>query len=35
MNDTFWRDLTVLMRHHNIKEFNKTIVTSIQKSIKN
>ena len=35
MNDTFWRDLTVLMRHHNIKEFNKSIVTSIQKSIKN
>ena len=34
-NDTFWRDITVLIRHHNIKEFDKKIITSIQKSIKN
>tara|TARA_B000000477_G_C6076876_1_gene221353 strand:- start:451 stop:1308 length:858 start_codon:yes stop_codon:yes gene_type:complete len=34
-NDTFWRDITLLIRHHNIKEYNKTIIGSIQKSIKN
>ena len=34
-NDTFWRDITVLIRHHNIKEYNKKIIMSMQKSIKN
>ena len=34
-NDTFWRDITVLIRHHNIKEYNKNIIMSLQKSIKN
>jgi len=35
MKDTFWRDLSLLIKHSNIKEYNKNIILSIQKSIKN
>lgn len=33
-NDNFWKDLTILIRHYNIREYNKKILFTIQKSIK-
>lgn len=32
--DTFWRDLTLLIKHNNIRDYNKKVILSMQKSIK-
>jgi hypothetical protein len=34
-NDNFWKDLTILIKHYNVREYNKKILFTIQKSIKN
>ncbi len=34
INDTFWRDIIVLIKYNNVKEFNKNVISNMVKSIK-
>lgn len=34
INDTFWRDIIILIKYNNVKEFNKNIISHMVKSIK-